>query len=225
MAQFAKRPLSNEGDSQKDIIELLREYVDTFAGRSRYHRPDGGSLDAVIAAAARQKRPVESFLRLQHDDFGSSLHDALLSVYEKEHPGFNRQDPVAVQRAFDDLSRMDVLSFEKMLRRHGDTLVDYQQRNGLGVYRQYPDEPLSPRLGDVKVDALRSSMSMLIDGRRHAFSLSDDVSRAYMSGALPANVLANKLLEKYDAASREVESSYSRGMESGQDYVPKHRHR
>lgn len=69
--------------------------------------------------------------------------------------------------------------------------------DGVAVtFRQYADEPLNPRIQDPSVKDGR--FSAVLDGERHAITLDGNTLAAYRSGALPVNVLANRVLEEVD---------------------------
>lgn len=75
-----------------------------------------------------------------------------------------------------------------------------QAKNGSYVqpqYRQYADEPLSPRITNPVLQG--TTLIANIDRVPCNIQLTENVVAAYRAGALPLNTLANAVLAKYDA--------------------------
>ena len=77
-------------------------------------------------------------------------------------------------------------------------------------YKQYPDEPLNPRLNNVLMRG--RSMIADIDNRPVVINISDTAVDAYEKKALPLNTLANAVLKKYDESRATASSSYDRNL-------------
>lgn len=77
-------------------------------------------------------------------------------------------------------------------------------------YKQYADEPLNPRLGNVFMRG--RSLIAEIDNKPVVINISDDAADAYEKKAVPLNTLANAVLRKYDESMATASSSYDRSM-------------
>lgn len=73
-------------------------------------------------------------------------------------------------------------------------------------YRAYPDEPLDPRIGQPVLQG--NTLVATIDKIPCTIQLTDTVSDAYRTGALPLNTLANAVLTRYDRMRSMAEQNY-----------------
>jgi len=81
-------------------------------------------------------------------------------------------------------------------------------------YKQYSDEELNPRIASPTLNG--NTLVATIDGVPCSVAIPDDAARAYASGALPLNTLANAILAKHDQM-RELAGENYRSVEMGQD--------
>lgn len=85
-----------------------------------------------------------------------------------------------------------------------------------GKFKQYPDEPLNPRIGKVTpfVDANTVYLNMTVDGKDKTLTISNkNTVDAFHAGALPLNVLANKVLEMTDRLQVNLQSRFEMAMD------------
>ena len=94
-----------------------------------------------------------------------------------------------------------------LLNKAGHEVLGRKQQEGIAPtvvgagasrvqYRQYPDEPLNPRISNPKLQG--RCLVANIDHVPCTIQLPDSVIGAYQSGALPLNTLANAILAKND---------------------------
>ena len=85
-----------------------------------------------------------------------------------------------------------------------------------GKFKQYPDEPLNPRISKVTpfVDANTVYLNMTVDGKEKTLTVSNkNTVDAFHAGALPLNVLANKVLEMTDRLQVNLQSRFELAMD------------
>jgi hypothetical protein len=94
-----------------------------------------------------------------------------------------------------------------------------------GKFKQYPDEPLNPRIGKVTpfVDEKTVYLNMIVDGKEKNLTISNkNTVDAFNAGALPLNVLANKSLAVAESMQANLQSRFElimdehRGQEQNQ---------
>ena len=94
-----------------------------------------------------------------------------------------------------------------------------------GKFKQYPDEPLNPRIGKVTpfVDEKTVYLNMIVDGKEKNLTISNkNTVDAFNAGALPLNVLANKSLAVAETMQANLQSRFElimdehRGQEQSQ---------
>jgi len=94
-----------------------------------------------------------------------------------------------------------------------------------GKFKQYPDEPLNPRIGKVTpfVDEKTVYLNMIVDGKEKNLTISNkNTVDAFNAGALPLNVLANKSLAVAETMQANLQSRFElimdehRGQEQNQ---------
>ena len=94
-----------------------------------------------------------------------------------------------------------------------------------GKFKQYPDEPLNPRIGKVTpfVDENTVYLNMIVDGKEKNLTISNkNTVDAFNAGALPLNVLANKSLAVAESMQANLQSRFElimdehRGQEQSQ---------
>ena len=92
-------------------------------------------------------------------------------------------------------------------------------------FKQYPDEPLNPRIGKVTpfVDEKTVYLNMIVDGKEKNLTISNkNTVDAFNAGALPLNVLANKSLAVAETMQANLQSRFElimdehRGQEQNQ---------
>ena len=94
-----------------------------------------------------------------------------------------------------------------LLNKAGHEVLERKQQEGVALpvnddaghelrYRQYPDEPLNPRISNPKLQG--RCLVANIDNVPCTIQLPDTVIGAYRSGALPLNTLSNAILAKND---------------------------
>ena len=94
-----------------------------------------------------------------------------------------------------------------LLNKAGHEVLERKQQEGVcaavagtaasrAQYRQYPDEPLNPRISNPMLQG--RCLVANIDHVPCTIQLPDSVIGAYQSGALPLNTLANAILAKND---------------------------
>lgn len=98
-------------------------------------------------------------------------------------------------------------------------------------FKQYPDEPLNPRIGKVTpfVDEKTVYLNMIVDGKEKNLTISNkNTVDAFNAGALPLNVLANKSLAVAESMQANLQSRFvlimdeHRGQEQGQRQNTRH---
>ncbi len=85
-----------------------------------------------------------------------------------------------------------------------------------GKFKQYPDEPLNPRISKVTpfVDENTIYLNMTVDGKEKNLTVSNrNTVDAFNAGALPLNVLANKVLEMIDRLQVNLQSRFEMAMD------------
>ncbi len=88
---------------------------------------------------------------------------------------------------------------------------------GATVYRQYPDEPLNPRIVN---PVLRGAcLVATIDHVPCTIQLPQAAVEAYQSGALPLNTLANAILAKTDQNRQMVQNNYENNVNERETIV------
>ena len=94
-----------------------------------------------------------------------------------------------------------------------------------GKFKQYPDEPLNPRISRVTpfVDKNTIYLDMIVDGKEKNLTVSNkNTVDAFHAGALPLNVLANKSLAVAETMQANLQSRFElimdeqRGQEQSQ---------
>lgn len=94
-----------------------------------------------------------------------------------------------------------------------------------GKFKQYPDEPLNPRISKVTpfVDEKTVYLNMIVDGKEKNLTVSNkNTVDAFNAGALPLNVLANKSLAVAETMQANLQSRFElimdehRGQEQNQ---------
>ena len=94
-----------------------------------------------------------------------------------------------------------------------------------GKFKQYPDEPLNPRISRVTpfVDKNTIYLDMIVDGKEKNLTVSNkNTVDAFNAGALPLNVLANKSLAVAETMQANLQSRFElimdeqRGQEQSQ---------
>lgn len=104
-----------------------------------------------------------------------------------------------------------------LLNKAGHEVLDRKQQEGIAPpvagpvaprvqYRQYPDEPLNPRISNPKLQG--RCLVANIDHVPCTIQLPDSVIGAYQSGALPLNTLANAILAKNDQMRQLAANQY-----------------
>ena len=92
-------------------------------------------------------------------------------------------------------------------------------------FKQYPDEPLNPRISKVTpfVDEKTVYLNMIVDGKEKNLTVSNkNTVDAFNAGALPLNGLVNKALEMTDRLQANLQNRFElimdehRGQEQGQ---------
>ncbi len=89
-----------------------------------------------------------------------------------------------------------------------------------GRFKQYPDEPLNPRISRVTpfVDENEVILNMVVDGKEKTLSISNkNTVDAYHAGALPLYVLANKALELTESMQADLHSRFELSMDEQRD--------
>lgn len=81
---------------------------------------------------------------------------------------------------------------------------------GEGGYVTYPDEDLSSRLSEVSLK--NGILRMRIDGLPWSTPIHSEAEKDHECGALPLNVLANRILQKHDAAQLRIEGMFSEAL-------------
>ena len=96
-----------------------------------------------------------------------------------------------------------------------------------GKFKQYPDEPLNPRISRVTpfVDKNTIYLDMIVDGKEKNLTVSNkNTVDAFHAGALPLNVLANKSLAVAETMQANLQSRFElimdeqRGQEQSQSF-------
>ena len=85
-----------------------------------------------------------------------------------------------------------------------------------GKFKQYPDEPLNPRISKVTpfVDENTVYLNMTVDGKEKNLTVSNrNTVDAFNAGALPLNVLANKVLEMTDRLQVNLQNRFEMTLE------------
>ena len=80
-----------------------------------------------------------------------------------------------------------------------------------GKFKQYPDEPLNPRIKDVRafVDKDEIALRMTVDGKEKWLNIRNkNTVDAYNAGAIPDNVLANKSLAVAESMQANLQSRF-----------------
>ena len=83
-------------------------------------------------------------------------------------------------------------------------------------FKQYPDEPLNPRISKVTpfVDENTVYLNMTVDGKEKNLTVSNkNTVDAFNAGALPLNVLANKVLEMTDRLQVNLQNRFEMTLE------------
>lgn len=104
-----------------------------------------------------------------------------------------------------------------LLNKTGHEVLDKKQHEGIASpatnnashdvqYRQYPDEPLNPRISTPMLQG--RCLVASIDNVPYTIQLPDSVIGAYQSGALPLNTLANAILAKNDQMRQVAAAQY-----------------
>lgn len=104
-----------------------------------------------------------------------------------------------------------------LLNKTGHEVLDRKQHEGIASpttnnashnvqYRQYPDEPLNPRISTPMLQG--RCLVASIDNVPCTIQLPDSVIGAYQSGALPLNTLANAILAKNDQMRQVAAAQY-----------------
>lgn len=104
-----------------------------------------------------------------------------------------------------------------LLNKTGHEVLDRKQHEGIASpatnnashniqYRQYPDEPLNPRISTPMLQG--RCLVANIDNVPSTIQLPDSVIGAYQSGALPLNTLANAILAKNDQMRQVAAAQY-----------------
>lgn len=104
-----------------------------------------------------------------------------------------------------------------LLNKTGHEVLDKKQHEGIASpatnnashnvqYRQYPDEPLNPRISTPMLQG--RCLVASIDNVPCTIQLPDSVIGAYQSGALPLNTLANAILAKNDQMRQVAAAQY-----------------
>lgn len=104
-----------------------------------------------------------------------------------------------------------------LLNKTGHEVLDRKQHEGIASsainnashsvqYRQYPDEPLNPRISTPMLQG--RCLIANIDNVPCTIQLPDTVIGAYQSGALPLNTLANAILAKNDQMRQMAAAQY-----------------
>lgn len=104
-----------------------------------------------------------------------------------------------------------------LLNKTGHEVLDRKQHDGIASpvtnnashnvqYRQYPDEPLNPRISTPMLQG--RCLVANIDNVPCTIQLPDSVIGAYQSGALPLNTLANAILAKNDQMRQVAAAQY-----------------
>lgn len=78
-------------------------------------------------------------------------------------------------------------------------------------FKQYPDEPLNPRIKDVRafVDKDEIALRMTVDGKEKWLNIRNkNTVDAYNAGAIPDNVLANKSLAVAESMQANLQSRF-----------------
>ena len=95
-----------------------------------------------------------------------------------------------------------------------------EQRMGWqGNFKQYPDEPLNPRIRDVRafVDRDEINLHMTVDGKEKILNIRNKSTvDAYNAGAIPDNVLANRVLNFHDGLYANLASRFEMKMGESQ---------
>ena len=84
-----------------------------------------------------------------------------------------------------------------------------------GKFKQYPDEPLNPRIRDVRafVDRDEINLRMTVDGKEKWLNIQNKSTvDAYNAGAIPDNVLANRALNFHDGLYANLASRFEMRM-------------
>ena len=84
-----------------------------------------------------------------------------------------------------------------------------------GKFKQYPDEPLNPRIRDVRafVDRDEINLRMTVDGKEKWLNIRNKSTvDAYNAGAIPDNVLANRALNFHDGLYANLSSRFEMRM-------------
>lgn len=108
-----------------------------------------------------------------------------------------------------------------LLNKTGHEVLDRKQHEGIASpatnnashnvqYRQYPDEPLNPRISTPMLQG--RCLVASIDNVPCTIQLSDSVIGAYQSGALPLNTLANAILAKNDQMRQVAAAQYEENV-------------
>ena len=104
-----------------------------------------------------------------------------------------------------------------LLNKAGHEVLGRKQQEGIAPpvagdavsrvqYRQYPDEPLNPRISNPMLQG--RCLVANIDNVPCTIQLPDSVIGAYQSGALPLNTLANAILAKNDQMRQLAANQY-----------------
>lgn len=84
-------------------------------------------------------------------------------------------------------------------------------------FKQYPDEPLNPRISKVTpfVDENTIYLNMTVDGKEKNLTVSNkNTVDAFNAGALPLNVLANKVLSVAENLQVDLQSRFSMALDA-----------
>lgn len=84
------------------------------------------------------------------------------------------------------------------------------------LFKQYPDEPLNPRISRVTpfVDENTVHLNMVVDGKEKTLTISNkNTVDAYNAGAIPDNVLANKALAVAEKLQADLSSRFELRMD------------
>ncbi len=143
-----------------------------------------------------------------------------------------------LNKMIEDNKIRTVKDLQQMLKKGETNLIDYQENHGQGLlknvrnpfvpggeqtkFRQYPDEPLSPRISAVRMESHRQedktgTLHVTIDGKERMFLIGDHTFEGYKSGAVPINVLANVCMKEYDKQQTMLSSMAEMELERGRD--------
>ena len=85
-----------------------------------------------------------------------------------------------------------------------------------GKFKQYPDEPLNPRIKNARafVDENTVYLNMTVDGKEKSLTVTNkNTVEAFHAGALPLNVLANKALAVTEGLQANLSSRFELSMD------------